>query len=449
MQYSGAEGAKPPSFLSHLFSDRRIAPMLVLGFASGIPFQLVYITQSAWLYEAKVPIATIGLMSELTLAYKFKFLWAPFLDRYDAPVFSRLLGRRRGWIVVSQLGVMAALAGVALGDPGHWLAWTVAFSLALGFAGATQDVVIDGWRISVAPAKRQALMASWSEVGYRVGVLAAGAGALLLADRVGWRAAYLCMALLMTPGMLAAFFAPEPESDKTATQAPLTFVSTIVAPIRELITRLGPLAVPILVLVAGFRMPGYISSAMAVPLFKSLHYSDTDIATVTKLFGFWVGLGGTFLASYIIPRLGMMASLLVGTLSGSASHLASGLSCRAWRSRRKRILDLRLRRQPRQFRLCVRFDRADHLHVFAGVNPTGGQPIRAPDLDLRVAWQPACGRFGFCRRATGLRAFLRRNLADRRAGRPPVLVGLAPAARDEAAGSRRATGGRLLSAGRV
>jgi PAT family beta-lactamase induction signal transducer AmpG len=130
------------------------------------------------------------------------------------------------------------------------------------------------------------------------------------------------MALLMMPGMLAAFFAPEPESDKTATHAPVTFVSTIVAPIRELLTRLGPMAVPILVLVAGFRMPGYISSAMAVPLFKSLHYSDTDIATVTKLFGFCVGLGGTFLASFIIPRLGMMASLLVGTLSGSASHLA-------------------------------------------------------------------------------------------------------------------------------
>jgi MFS transporter, PAT family, beta-lactamase induction signal transducer AmpG len=109
------------------------------------------------------------------------------------------------------------------------------------------------------------------------------------------------MALLMTPGMLAAFFAPEPESDKSATQAPLSFVSTIIDPIRELMTRLGPLAVPILVLVAGFRMPGYISSAMTVPLFKGLHYSDTDIATVTKLFGFWVGLGGTFLAGFIIP----------------------------------------------------------------------------------------------------------------------------------------------------
>src|SRR5271155_1324340 len=130
------------------------------------------------------------------------------------------------------------------------------------------------------------------------------------------------MALLMTPGMIAAFFAPEPESDKTAAQAPLTFVSTIVAPIRELITRLRPMAVPILVLVAGFRMPGYISSAMAVPLFKSLHYSDTDIATVTKLFGFWVALGATFFSSYVIRRVGMMPSLLFGTVAGSTAHLS-------------------------------------------------------------------------------------------------------------------------------
>jgi PAT family beta-lactamase induction signal transducer AmpG len=309
------------SFLRPL-SDARIAAMLVLGFASGIPYQLVYITQSAWLYEAKVPIGTIGMMSELTLAYKFKFLWAPFLDRYDAPVLGRLLGRRRGWIVISQIAVMAALIGVAFGDPGHWLAWTIVFSLALGFAGATQDVVIDGWRINVAPSERQALMASWSEVGYRVGVLAAGAGALLLADRFGWRAAYFCMAALMTVGTVAAFLAPEPESDKTATHPPLSFVSTVIAPIKDLVTRLAPMALMILILIAGFRMPGYISNAMAVPLFKSLHYSDTDIATVTKLFGFWVGLGGTFFASFVMPRFGMMASLLIGTVAGSGSHLA-------------------------------------------------------------------------------------------------------------------------------
>jgi len=315
------KGSEKTSFLNHLFSDRRIAAMLGLGFSSGIPFLLVYVTQSAWLSEAKVPIGLLGLMSELTLAYKFKFVWAPFLDRYDAPVFSRLLGRRRGWIIVSQIAVMLALAGVAFGDPAHWLAWTIVFSLALGFAGATQDVVIDGWRITVAPVERQALMSSWSEIGWRVGNLAAGAGALYVADSFGWRAAYLCMAALMAPGMVAALLAPEPDSDKAPHPEQPGFVATISAPIKDLITRLGPLAVPVLVMVAGFRMPGYVSSAMAMPLFKSLHYSNTDIATVTKLFGFWVALGGTFLASFVVPRIGMMASLLVGTIFGSASHL--------------------------------------------------------------------------------------------------------------------------------
>jgi len=316
------KNSEQTSSLRHLISDRRIAAMLGLGFSSGIPFLLVYVTQSAWLSEAKVPIGILGLMSELTLAYKFKFVWAPFLDRYDAPVFSRLLGRRRGWIIVSQIAVMLTLAGVAFGDPAHWLAWTIVFSLALGFAGATQDVVIDGWRITVAPAERQALMSSWAEIGWRLGNLAAGAGALYLADGFGWRAAYLCMAALMAPGMVAALLAPEPESDKAAHFEAPGFVATISEPIKELITRLGPLAIPVLVMVAGFRMPGYVSSAMALPLFKSLHYSNTDIATVTKLFGFWVALGGTFLASYIVPRIGMMASLLVGTVFGSASHLS-------------------------------------------------------------------------------------------------------------------------------
>ena len=310
------------SSLKHIVSDRRIMAMLGLGFSSGIPFLLVYVTQSAWLSEAKVPLGTLGLLSELTLAYKFKFVWAPFLDRYDAPVFSRFLGRRRGWIIVSQIAVMLALAGVAFGDPVHWLAWTIVFSLALGFAGATQDVVIDGWRITAAPVERQALMSSWAEVGWRMGNFAAGAGALYLADSFGWRAAYLCMAALMAPGMIAALLAPEPESDKAAHIPHQGFFATVAAPIKEMMTRLGPLAIPVLLMVAGFRMPGYVSNAMAIPLFKALHYSNSDIATVTKIFGLGVALAGTFLASYIVPRIGIMASLLAGTVFGSASHLS-------------------------------------------------------------------------------------------------------------------------------
>lgn len=310
------------SVLAYVLADRRYAAMLGLGFSAGIPYLLVYVTQSAWLSEAKVPIETIGLMSELTIAYKFKFVWAPFLDKYDAPIFSALLGRRRGWIVVSQLAIMLALAGVAFGDPAHWMGYTVAFSLALGVAGATQDVTIDGWRITSVPVDKQSVMTAISEMGYRVGTLAAGAGALLLADRYGWRSAYLCMAALMTVGAISAFVAPAPESDFTVSHQHPGFAAAVIAPIKELVTRLGPRALPILLMIAGFRMPGYISSAMAFPLFKSLDYSDTDIATVTKLFGFWVALGATFFSSYIIRRIGMMPSLLLGTVAGSASHLS-------------------------------------------------------------------------------------------------------------------------------
>ena len=315
---SGSGAATP---LRALLSDRRLGVMVGLGFSSGIPFLLVYVTQSAWLSEAKVPIGILGLLSEMTLAYKFKFVWAPFLDRYDPPGLGRMLGRRRGWIVLSQLGVALTLAGVAFGDPAHWLAWTIAFSLALGFAGATQDVVIDGWRITVAPVERQALMSSWAEVGWRIGNLVAGAGALYLADAFGWRAAYLCMAAMMAPGMIAALLAPEPPADTAPPAARPGLAETLIDPIRDLLRRLGPLALPTLLLVAGFRMPGYISSAMAVPLFKTLHYSNSDIATVTKLFGFPVALGGTFLAASVVRRIGLMPTLLIGTVFASASHL--------------------------------------------------------------------------------------------------------------------------------
>ncbi len=311
------------SFFTHFSNDpRRIGAAIVLGFTTGLPFLLVYSTQSAWLYDAKVPIETIGLLSEMTLAYKFKWVWAPFLDEYDAPIFSRLLGRRRGWIVVSQMAVILALIGVAYGDPANWLTWTVLFSFALGIAGATQDITIDGWRITVAPREKLAFMTSVAEMGYRVGTLAAGAGALYLANFYGWRVAYLCMAGLMTLGLVAAFVAPEPPSDVEPHRQKPGFVFTVTEPIKELWRRLGPMAPMTLILIAGFRMPGYVSGAMAMPLFKSLHFSDADIATVTKVFGFWIALGGTLLAGLVVRRFGMMKSLLIGTVAGSASHLS-------------------------------------------------------------------------------------------------------------------------------
>jgi len=318
--------ATPVPFWSALIRDRRVAPALGLGFTSGMPFLLTYTTQSAWLTDAGVPLATIALLSELTLAYKLKFVWAPFLDQFDPPLLGSALGRRRGWLFVAILAVMAMLAAIAFGDPGHWLWWTIGFSLALGICGATLDLVLDGWRISsVRAPEKQAVLSSWTEIGWRVGNLAAGAGALYLSDQYGWKITYLCMAGLMVVGLIATLFAPEPRSDREPHKPYAGFFMTIWIPIRDLVTRLGPMALAILLLVAGFRMPGYIANAMEIPLFKHQGFSNTDIATVTKVFGFWIALGGTFMAGWLIPRIGMMSSLLIGTVAGSASHLALAL----------------------------------------------------------------------------------------------------------------------------
>ena len=314
-------GTEKPSLFAALRSDRRFAAMLGLGFASGIPYPLVYATQSYWLSEAGVALKTIGLMSWLTIAYQFKFLWAPFLEKYDPPLLARL-GRRRGWIVWSQAVAMAALAGLAFGDPAHWLAWTVAFSLALGFAGATQDVVIDGWRITVVPLDKQPVMTSIAETGWRVGNFAAGAGAFYLAQGFGWRVSYLCMAAVLLLGAASAFFAPEPDVDKHASHDYPGFAATVFAPVKEMALRIGPMAIPILVMVAGFRLPGYLSNAMAIPLFEQLHYSKGEVATAVKLFGFPVALGGVALCSYVVARLGLRTGMLIGTAAASASHLS-------------------------------------------------------------------------------------------------------------------------------
>ena len=410
---AGAEAERVP-FWSALIRDRRIAPAVGLGFTSGMPFLLTYSTQSAWLTDAGVPLATIGLLSELTLAYKFKFVWAPFLDQYDPPLLGRMLGRRRGWLIVAIVGVMAMLAGIAFGDPGHWIWWTVGFSLALGIAGATLDLVLDGWRItSVRPPEKQAVLSAWTEIGWRVGNLAAGAGALYLADHIGWKGSYLCMAALMTVGIVATLLAPEPSSDLKPHKPHAGFVETVWAPIRDLLKRLGPMALAILLLVAGFRMPGYIASAMAIPLFKHQGFTNTDIATVTKVFGFWIALGGTFMAGWLIPRIGMMSSLLIG--HGSRIGLASGARVAGgarW-GRRQGILYLRAGGRRRGVCLRVRVGRAHHLHVDARVSGACGKPVRTSDIVMRLSRQHPGRVLGFRDRTHRLRLVLHMDLAHR------------------------------------
>lgn len=296
--------------------------MLGLGFCSGIPYQLVFYTQSDWWTQAGVAIAVIGLMGELAIAYQLKFLWAPFLDRYSPPLLGRWLGRQRAWIVAAQLGCLLSLAGVACGDPAHRLAWTVAFTLALGVSGATLDAAIDGWRINAAPQGKQALMNSFSEIGYRFGTLASGAAALSLGQHLGWQASYLIMAALMLVGTAAAWLAPATELDRRPQVRALGLIETVWTPLQDLQARLGRFALPVLLLIAGFRLPGYLTTAMSMPLFKHLRYSEDHIALVTKTFGFFIGIAATLFSAWLVRRIGILRALFIGTAAASASHLA-------------------------------------------------------------------------------------------------------------------------------
>jgi PAT family beta-lactamase induction signal transducer AmpG len=316
--------------LSGIVSEPRLALMLAFGFSSGLPFLLVFSTQSAWLREAGVSRTEIGLLSYVALAYSLKFLWAPIIDERDVPGL-KFLGRRRAWMLLSQICVALGLVGLAFGDPSHSLIWTVAFAFFVAFASATQDVVVDGWRIDAAATERQGVMSATYQLGYRLALLCAGAGALYLADFISWKGAYLIMALFMSIGISACLLAPGPKEQVRPSAMPrarfsLRSLAELYAePVADLVRSKGRLLIPILVLVALYRLPDFISGVMANPLYIDLGFSKSDIATVSKVYGVWVGIAGAFAGGFAVFRLGLMPTLFFGGIAASASHLMMAL----------------------------------------------------------------------------------------------------------------------------
>src|SRR5690606_28924243 len=194
-----------------LYLQPRPLAMLFLGFSAGLPFLLVFSTLSAWLREAGIDRTTIGLLSWVGLAYSFKLLWAPVVDRTPLPLLTRLLGRRRSWMLVAQMALIAGLAAMAHGDPTAHLGWLAFVAVCVAFSSATQDIAIDAWRIESAPLSMQGTMAATYQLGYRVGLLMATAGALWLAGEFDWRIAYLAMAALVGIGVVTTLLVPEPQ----------------------------------------------------------------------------------------------------------------------------------------------------------------------------------------------------------------------------------------------
>lgn len=329
MQTTASEPAPaPPPFTWRSLADARVALILALGFSAGLPLLLVFGTLSAWLRESGVPVTTIGLFSWLALAYSLKFLWSPLVDAFDVPLLSRLVGRRRAWMMASQALVAAGLVGVGFSDPATGIAVTAAFTFLVAFGSATQDVVVDGWRIDAAPTSMQGIMAAAYQLGYRIALICAGAGALYIAEFVDWRTAYVTMAVLMSVGVVASLLAPvvdrpprRPGHEAEPEATRFSFREAIWTPLADLYRRKGRLLVPILLLVALYRLPDFVAGVMANPLYIDTGFSKAEIASVSKLYGVWVGMVGAFVGGLLVPKLGLRRTLLIGAIIGAASNL--------------------------------------------------------------------------------------------------------------------------------
>lgn len=311
------------STLAELAADPRLALMLALGFSAGLPFLLVFGTLSAWLRQEGVARAEIGMLSWVGLAYSFKFAWSPLIDRVDIPMLAPRLGRRRAWMLVAQIGVAAGLIAIALSDPATRLAATVAGALLVAFASATQDVVIDAWRIDAAPTSRQGIMAAVYQLGYRLALICSGAGALYIADFVDWRSAYLAMAVLMAIGMITTLVVPrsDPAPIRAGGEKLFSFIDAVIEPFLDLLRRKGWMVAPILGLIVLYRVPDFVAGVMANPLYIDLGFTLSEIASVSKIYGVWIGILGAFAGGVAVTRIGLMPCVLFGGIVGAASNL--------------------------------------------------------------------------------------------------------------------------------
>lgn len=311
-----------------VYSDRRVLLVLLLGFSSGLPLLLTFSTLSAWLATVGVRRAAIGAFALVGTPYAFKFLWSPLIDRLPPPL---PLGRRRGWGIAIQLALIAVVLGLGACDPKHHLLLMGVLALVVAFLSASQDIVIDAWRVEILPLDLQGPGAGVIQTGYRVAMLVSGAGALLIADHAGWFAAYASMAALLLVGIFAFLFGPEPVVATEATDVifaakgkPANTVShwlatAVIGPFADFMRR--PMWLVILIFVVGYKLGEALAGVMAMPLYVSLGFSLAEIAAVSKLVGFFATVAGALIGGVVTVRFGIVRSLILCGVLQSAGNL--------------------------------------------------------------------------------------------------------------------------------
>lgn len=300
------------SALLAAFGNRRIFFVLLLGFSSGIPLALTGSTLQAWMTSEKVDLAVIGVFSLVGLPYTIKYLWSPLMDRFVPP----FLGRRRGWMLVTQVALLLAVAAMAFSEPGAHPGALALLALLVAFSSASQDIVVDAWRTEVLAPEELGPGAGVHILGYRVAMLTSGAIALILADRMPWRVVYLLMAGSLLVGIAASLLSPEPE---IRGKPPRTLRAAVIDPFLEFFARPG--AVPILLFVVFYKLDVVMATALTTPFLLELGFTMTDIGAVTKGLGMVSTIFGTLAGGAVVAKAGMKASLWIFGVLQSVSTL--------------------------------------------------------------------------------------------------------------------------------
>ncbi len=280
----------------------RMLVAFLMGFACGLPLLLTISVLQAWMKEEGVDLTVIGMMALVGLPYSLKFLWAPLMDRFTPP----FLGRRRGWLLVAQICLMATIAGLGTTDPkdGPWMVAFAAFLVT--FFSASQDIVVDAYRREDLSDQELGLGSSLYINGYRVGMLLASGGGLILADHLPFSMVYLIMAACLLPGVITTLLAPEPD---VPAGTPKTLKEAVMDPLTEYFSRSG--ALWILAFILMYKIGDTMASAMTTPFYLDIGFSKTEIGAVVKLFGFWATIAGGLMGGVIMIRLGIHRSLWV------------------------------------------------------------------------------------------------------------------------------------------
>ncbi len=287
--------------LKVIFSRRMLVAFL-MGFSGGLPLLLTIGVLQAWMKEGGLDLTWIGMITLVQIPYTWKFLWAPFLDRFIPP----FLGRRRGWLLMSQIALMASIVGLGYSDPvkNTWI--TIGAAVVVAFISATQDIVIDAYRREDLPDEELGLGSSMYVYGYRLGMLLAGGGGLILADSIPFSQVYFIMALCLLPGVITTLLTPEP---KVVAGVPQTMKEAVINPLVDYFSRNS--AIWMLAFILLYKIGDTMASAITIPFYLEIGFSKTEIGTVVKFFGSAATFAGLALGGLMLLKLGINRSLWI------------------------------------------------------------------------------------------------------------------------------------------